>query len=153
MTQDAWDGVQLQLNKMFNCGDFHRYSNSVLIQPAKTDWDPEHAPNMTINNSTSGKPRQVFNIQPGTSWSWAGPGIKIGDKVYVHCGEGQGLDITGQSLYRLTQSTGTEWKAERTTPNGLDSQKVISYSCGMVKPGDGYVYVFGKEGIDRCINK
>ncbi|WP_245901800.1 RICIN domain-containing protein [Chitinophaga ginsengisoli] len=147
VTQDAWDGVQLQPNKMFNCGDFHRYSNSVLIQPAGADWDPEHSPNMTINNSTSGKPRQVFNIQPGTSWSWAGPGIEIGDKVYVHCGEGQGLDITGQSLYRLTQSSGTEWKAERTVPNGLDSQQVITYSCGMVKPGDGYVYVFGKEGI------
>ncbi|SHN43363.1 RICIN domain-containing protein [Chitinophaga sp. CF418] len=147
VTQDAWDGVQLQSNKMFKCGDFHRYSNSVLIQPAKTNWDPEHAPNMTINNSTSGKPRQVFNIQSGTSWSWAGPGIELGDKVYVHCGEGQGLDITGQSLYRLTQSTGTEWRAERALPNGLDSQKVITYSCGMVKPGDGYVYVFGKEGV------
>lgn len=145
VTQDAWDGSQVQPNGLFNCGDFHRYSNSVLIQPSKTDWNPNNAPNMTISNSTSGKPRQIFNIQPGTSWTWSGPGIEIGDKVYVHCGEGNGLNATGQSLYRLTQSTGTQWIAERTLPNGLASQTAINYSTGLVKPGDGFVYAFGSE--------
>lgn len=53
VTQDAWDGSQLQPNNMFNCGDFHRYSNSVLIQPSKTDWNPNNAPSMTISNSSS----------------------------------------------------------------------------------------------------
>jgi hypothetical protein len=147
VTQDAWDGSQVQPNNMFNCGAFHSYSNSVLIQPSKTDWNPNNTPNMTINNSTSGKPRQIFNIQPGTSWTWSGPGIEIGDKVYVHCGEGNGLNATGQSFYRLTQSAGTQWVAERNVPNGLASQTAINYSTGLVKPGDGYVYVFGSEGI------
>jgi hypothetical protein len=146
VTQDAWDGSQVQPNNMFNCGDFHRYSNSVLIQPSKTDWDPNNTPNMTINNSTSGKPRQIFNIQPGTAWTWSGPGIEIGDKVYVHCGEGNDLNATGQSFYRLTQNAGTQWVAERTVPNGLN-QTAVNYSTGMVKPGDGYVYVFGSEAV------
>jgi len=147
VTQDAWDGSQVQPNNMFNCGDFHRYSNSVLIQPSRTDWNPNNTPNMTINNSTSGKPRQIFNIQPGTSWTWSGPGIEIGDKVYVHCGEGNGLNATSQSLYRLMQSAGTQWVAERTVPNGLGGQTAIIYSTGMVRPGNGYVYVFGSEGV------
>lgn len=147
VTQDAWDGSQVQPNNMFNCGAFHSYSNSVLIQPSKTDWSPGNTPNMTINNSTSGKPKQIFNIQPGTSWTWSGPGIEIGDKVYVHCGEGNGLNATGQSFYRLTQNAGTQWVAERTMPNGLGSQTTIIYSTGMVKPGDGYGYVFGSEGV------
>lgn len=147
VTQDAWDGSQVQSNGLFNCGDFHRYSNSVLIQPSKTNWNPNSSPNMTIANSTSGKPKQVFNIQPGTSWTWSGPGIEIGDKVYVHCGEGNGLTATGQSLYRLTQSTGTQWVAERTLPNALASQTTINYSAGLVKPGDGYVYAFGSEAV------
>jgi len=145
VTQDAWDGSQVQSNGLFNCGAFHSYSNSVFIQPTKTNWNPNDAPNMTINSSTSGKPKQIFNIQPGTSWTWSGPGIEIGDKVYVHCGEGNGLDATGQSFYRLTQSTGTQWVAERTLPNGLASQTTINYSTGMVKAADGYVYVFGSE--------
>lgn len=148
ITQDAWDGEQLKPNNKFKCKDFHRYSNSVLIQPSKADWNPDHTPNITINNSTSNKPKQVFNIAPGTAWTWAGPGIEIGDKVYVHCGEGKGLDATGQSLYRLTQNAGLEWAAERFMPNGLENLRPIIYSCGMVKPGDGYVYVFGREGIN-----
>ncbi|WP_346320871.1 RICIN domain-containing protein [Chitinophaga sp. YIM B06452] len=147
VTQDAWDGSQVQPNGMFNCGAFHSYSNSVFIQPSKTNWNPNDAPNMTITTSTSGKPKQIFNIQPGTAWTWSGPGIEIGDKVYVQCGEGNGLNATGQSLYRLTQSTGTQWISERFLPNGFSGTPVINYSTGMVKPGDGYVYAFGSEGI------
>jgi len=146
VTQDAWDGSQVQPNNMFNCGAFHSYSNSVLIQPSKTDWSPANTLNMTINNSTSGKPKQIFNIQAGTQWTWSGPGIEIGDKVYVHCAEGNGLNATAQSFYRLTQSAGTQWVAERTLPNGLN-QTAVNYSSGMVKPGDGYVYVFGSEAV------
>jgi len=146
VTQDAWDGSQVQPNNMFNCGAFHSYSNSVLIQPSKTDWSPGNTPNMTINNSTSGKPKQIFNIQAGTQWTWSGPGIEIGDKVYVHCAEGNGLNATAQSFYRLTQSASTQWVAERTLPNGLN-QTAVNYSSGMVKSGDGYVYVFGSEAV------
>ncbi|SDG23088.1 RICIN domain-containing protein [Chitinophaga filiformis] len=145
VTQDAWDGSQVQSNGMFNCGNFFSYNNSIFIQPSKTDWNPNNAPNMTIPNSTSGKPKQICNIQPGTDWSWPGPGVEIGDKVYMQCGEGNGLNATNQSLYRLRQSTTTQWTAERLMPNGFNNYTAISYSTGLVKPGDGYVYAFGSE--------
>ncbi|PUZ28677.1 hypothetical protein DCC81_04110 [Chitinophaga parva] len=152
ITQDAWDGSQLQSNSMFNCNDVFRYNNSVLIQPSHTDWSPGNTPNMTINNSNNGRPLQVFNNQPGTDWSWPGPGVEIGDKVYVQCGEGTSLTASNQSLYRLTQSTGTQWVAERFQPNGFSGQTTVSYSSGMVKPGDGYVYAFGSEGVGYGYN-
>lgn len=145
VTQDAWDGSQVQSNGMFNCGHFFSYNNSIFIQPSKTDWNPNNSPNMTIPNSTSGKPKQICNIQSGTNWSWPGPGVEIGDKVYMQCGEGNGLNATNQSLYRLTQSAGTQWTAERLMPNGFNNYTAISYSTGLVKPGDGYVYAFGSE--------
>ncbi|ACU62262.1 RICIN domain-containing protein [Chitinophaga pinensis] len=145
VTQDAWDGSQVQSNGMFNCGHFFSYNNSIFIQPSKTDWTPNNAPNMTIPNSTSGKPKQICNIQSGTTWSWPGPGVEIGDKVYMQCGEGNGLNATNQSLYRLTQSATTQWTAERLMPNGFNNYTAISYSTGLVKPGDGYVYAFGSE--------
>lgn len=145
VTQDAWDGSQVQSNGMFNCGHFFSYNNSIFIQPSKTDWNPNNSPNMTIPNSTSGKPKQICNIQSGTTWSWPGPGVEIGDKVYMQCGEGNGLNATNQSLYRLTQSAGTQWTAERLMPNGFNNYTAISYSTGLVKPGDGYVYAFGSE--------
>ena len=147
VTQDAWDGSQVQSNGMFNCGNFFSYNNSIFIQPSKTDWNPNNSPNMTIPNSTSGKPKQICNIQSGTTWSWPGPGVEIGDKVYMQCGEGNGLNATNQSLYRLTQSTGTQWTAERLQPNGFNNYTTINYSAGLVKPGDGYVYAFGSEAV------
>ncbi len=146
VTQDAWDGNNLQPNATFVCGGFHSYSNSVMIQPAKTDWNPANTGNVEIDNSSSGKPRQVFDIQPGTSWTWSGPGIEIGDKVYVHCLEGNGLEATNQSLYELTQNTaGSVWTAARTTPTGLSGNAAIRYDKGMVEGPDGYVYAFGGQ--------
>lgn len=146
ITQDAWDGASLQSNTKFNCNSFHSYSNSVLIQPSINDWHPGNTPNITISNSTSAKPKQVFNIYPGTSWNWAGPGVEIGDKVYVQCDEGNGLDPISQSLYQLTQSTtSNQWTAVRTTPAGMSNQVAIRYQTGMVKGTDGYVYAFGSQ--------
>lgn len=148
ITQDAWDGTNLQSNGLFACAGFHSYSNSVLIQPSKANWDPNATPNMTIPNSAQGKPRQIFNVQPNSSWSWSGPGIEIGSHVYVHVEEGQGLTPTNQSLYDMTQSTGTQWNVVRTTPAGLSGQATIRYSRGMVKASDNYVYVFGSESTN-----
>ena len=144
VTQDAWDGNQLQFNGMFDCNHFFRYNNSVFIQQDKNDWTPDD-PNMTIN-SPMGRPKQICSNQPGTDWSWPSNGVEIGDKVYMHCGEGQGLTLTNQSIYVLSQNTGTHWEVQRTTPSGMSGQTTINYASGMVKSNDGYVYVFGTEG-------
>ena len=148
ITQDAWDGTNIQSSGLFNCGGFHNYSNSVILQPSTTIWD-SNAPNMTIPNSTSGKLRQVFNVQSTGGWSWAGPGVEIGAHVYVHVEEGtNGNDNpTSQSLYDLTQNTGTQWSSVRTSPAGMSGQVTIRYSRGMVKASDNYVYVFGSQSI------
>lgn len=143
VTQDAWDGSSLQANGQFPCNYTFSYNNSIIIQPSATNW-ASNAPNMTIN-SPMGKPKQICSNQPGTNWSWPGPGIEIGDKVYLHCGEGNGLTGTNQSLYVLTQSTGTLWTVQRTTPAEMSGQTTIGYSLGMVKAADSYVYVFGNS--------
>ncbi|MBT1688631.1 RICIN domain-containing protein [Dawidia soli] len=143
VTQDAWDGAKLQPNGMFNCTDFFDYNNSIIIQQDKNNWLPDD-PNMTIN-SPMGRPKQICSNQPGTNWSWPGNGVEIGDKVYMHCGEGNGLSMTNQSIYVLTQSTGTLWTVQRTTPAGMSGQTNIGYAAGMVKASDGYVYVYGTQ--------
>lgn len=147
ITQDAWDGTSLRDNK-FLCNYFFSYNNSVMIQPSATDWNPAHTPNMTISNSAHGRPRQIFDNQPGTDWSWPGLGVQIGNDVWVQCGEGKGLSGTNQSLYKLTPNAGNEWTATRYTPAGMSGQVTISYSTGMVKANDGYVYSFGSEGFN-----
>lgn len=148
VAEDSFDGSRLvsATNANLKCG-FFQYNNSVLIQPSLTDWNPDNTPNMTINNSAQGRPRQVFDNQPGADWSWPGVGVEIGDKVYVYNGEGKDLGITNQSLFELTQNAGTEWQVKRTTPAGLSNQTDIGYSVGMVKRGDGYVYSYGSKGV------
>ncbi|MBB5396090.1 RICIN domain-containing protein [Mucilaginibacter sp. AK015] len=148
ITQDAWDGSRLRDNHKFSCSDFFNYNNSVMIQPTATDWNPDHTTNMTIPNSAHGRPRQVFNNQPGTDWSWPGLGVQINGSVWVQCGEGKGLSSINQSLYKLTPNAGNEWTAERFTPQGMSGQVDISYSTGMVKGNDGYVYSFGSQGFN-----
>ncbi|HYG37478.1 MAG TPA: discoidin domain-containing protein [Cytophagales bacterium] len=144
VTQDAWDGSKLQSNNMFRCSDFFDYNNSIIIQQNKNDWTPDD-PNMTIN-SPMGRPKQICSNQPGTDWSWPSNGVEIGDKVYMHCGEGVGLGLTNQSIYVLTQNSGTLWSVQRTTPAGMSGQTDINYASGMVKRNDGYVYAFGTRG-------
>ncbi|WP_372980029.1 DUF4185 domain-containing protein [Mucilaginibacter sp.] len=148
ITQDAWDGSRLRDNHKFSCSDFFNYNNSVMIQPTATDWNPDHTTNMTIPNSAHGRPRQIFNNQPGTDWSWPGLGVQIGNNVWVQCGEGRGLGATNQSLYKLTPNAGDEWSAVRYTPAGMSGQTDINYSTGMVKGNDGYVYSFGSQGFN-----
>lgn len=152
ITQDAWDGTKLRDNHKFACSDFFNYNNSVMIQPTATDWNPDHTTNMTIPNSAHGKPRQIFNNQPGTDWSWPGLGVQIGNDVWVQCGEGRGLGSTNQSLYKLSPNAGDEWNAVRYTPAGMSGQTDINYSTGMVKGNDGYVYSFGSQGYNFGYN-
>ncbi|UII19551.1 discoidin domain-containing protein [Fulvivirga ligni] len=145
VTQDAWDGTSLQPNNKFPCNYFFSYNNSIFIQQDKNDWTPDD-PNMTIN-SPMGRPKQICSNQPGTDWSWPSNGVEIGNKVYMHCGEGQGLGATNQSIYVLTESAGTLWQVERTEPAGMSNQTAIGYAHGMVKANDGYVYVFGVQTL------
>ncbi|SEL59748.1 Ricin-type beta-trefoil lectin domain-like [Chitinophaga rupis] len=145
VTQDAWDGASLQPNGKFSCNSFFSYGNSILIQPSAGNWDAASTPNMTRDSSAQGRPKQICDIQPGNSFAWPGPGVEIGNHVYIQCGEGSGLSLSDQSLYDLTENTGTKWQVKRTTPAGMSGQNAINYSSGMVKAADGYVYVFGAQ--------
>lgn len=150
ITQDAWDGDQLQGNDMFACGHFFKYGNSMFLQPSTTNWDNTAAPNITVPDHQEGRPKQIATIQPGQTFAWPGPGIEIGDKVYINVGEGSGLSLEEQSLLILTQSADLEWTKERVLVSGMsgqDSETEIGYATGMVKPGDGYVYAFGNKGF------
>ncbi|RYE13207.1 MAG: hypothetical protein EOP51_30180, partial [Sphingobacteriales bacterium] len=141
VTQDAYDGSALQPNAMFNCGQWFHYGNSMFLQNNIYDLSPAGAPNITRGGN-----RRIIDIQSGDSFAWPGPGIEIGQHVYVQVGEGNGLTLNRQSLWDLTQSTGTAWTGVRTTPAGMSNQTNISYACGMVKRPDNYVYVFGSMG-------
>jgi hypothetical protein len=141
---DAWDGASFKTNGMFPCGGFFSYGNSMFLQSSTTNWDSNGA-NITRNGSAQGKPKQIVDIQPNNTFAWPGPGVEIGSHVYIQTGEGNGLNATNQSLWDLTQSTGTLWTATRTTPANMSGQTNILYSTGMVKGIDGYVYCFGSQ--------
>jgi len=145
VTQDAWDGASLQPNGKFSCNSFFSYGNSILIQPSTGNWDAASTPNMTRDSSAQGRPKQMCDIQPGNTFAWPGPGVEIGNHVYIQCGEGSGLSLSDQSLYDLTENAGTKWQVKRTTPTGMSGQNAINYAAGMVKASDGYVYVFGAQ--------
>ena len=145
VTQDAWDGASIQPNGKFSCNSFFSYGNSILIQPTAGNWDAVSTPNMTRDSSAQGRPKQMCDIQPGNTFAWPGPGVEIGNHVYIQCGEGSGLSLSDQSLYDLTENVGTKWQVKRTRPAGMSGQNAINYSSGMVKAADGYVYVFGAQ--------
>ncbi|RCH56321.1 hypothetical protein DJ568_00200 [Mucilaginibacter hurinus] len=146
IAEDSFDGVRLKDNGNLLCG-FFQYNNSVLIQPASRSWDPELTDNLTISNSTQGRPRQVFNAQPGTDFTWPGVGVEVGNKVYVYGAELKSLKLVHQALYEMVQSASNNaWQINRFLPVGMDQANVV-YSEGMVKPGDGYVYAYGNMGV------
>ncbi|MBW8684599.1 RICIN domain-containing protein [Chitinophaga rhizophila] len=145
ITQDAWDGISIQPNGQFRCEAFFSYGNSILIQPTISNWDPAATPNMLRDSSAQQKPKQICDIQPGNTFAWPGPGVQIGNHVYVQCGEGSGLIATNQSLYDLTPLNGNKWQATRLLPPNMSGQAAINYATGMVKAADGYVYTFGSQ--------
>jgi len=147
VTQDSWDGRQLKGNGLFDCKDFFRYRNSMLLQPAKNDWDPVHTMNIERQDSRQNKPRQICDVLPTAEYAWPAAGIEIGRHVYIQCSEGDGLGPPkSQSLYQLTENEGLNWHVERLTPNGMTTEHQINYSAGMVKAPDGFIYVFGFRG-------
>lgn len=147
VTQDAWDGQQLKTNGMFDCKDFFRYRNSMILQPSIRDWDPTHTFNIEKVDSRQHKPKQICDVLPTAEYSWPAAGIEIGRYVYVQCSEGDGLGPPkSQSLYQLTENDGLNWQVKRLTPKGMTTEHKINYSAGMVKSPDGFVYVFGFKG-------
>lgn len=147
ITQDAWYEGSLAPSGNLYGNHFISYSNSIIIQPSIDNWSPQ-APMM----SADGRMHNIGNIVPkreGKDWSWPGPGVQLGDAVYLHAGEGNNLGSAddNQALFKLTPVSATHWNVERTTPPGLTAaEKLINYAAGMVKASDGYVYAFGTRG-------
>lgn len=147
VTQDAWYQSSLAPNGNLYGNQFISYTNSIIIQPTATNWSPS-APMMTADGRANGNVGNLIPKYPGKTWSWPGAGVQIGDDVYIHNREGQGLgtDDDHQSLFKLTPITATHWKTERTAPAGLTaSEKLVGFASGMVKANDGYVYVYGSR--------
>ena len=149
VTQDSWDGSQLQTNSLFSSTAYFMYGNSMFLQPSITDWAPDNAPNITRTNSTQSRPKQICNIQSNQSFAWPSNGVEINGKVYLICGEGSGLSLTKQTLYEIYPSTAGSlvWTSIRHEVPGLSTSVAVNYASGMVKAADGYVYVFGGRGL------
>ncbi|WP_432713699.1 RICIN domain-containing protein [Pedobacter sp.] len=147
ITQDAYYQGSLTANGNLNGSHFISYSNSIIIQPSINNWSPA-APMMTADGASSGGIGNIITKQAGKTWSWPGPGVQIGNTVYIQNTEGQGLGTNEdtQSIFKLTPSTATHWTVTRTTPPGLTaSGAAIRYGTGMVKANDGYVYSYGSR--------
>jgi hypothetical protein len=148
VAEDSYNANLLQSNGMFRCGQIFNYHNSALLQPASHSWDPALTPNMTTASSPI-SPLEIIK-SPGdhnTTYSWPGVGIEIGNHVYMYCYESaNGSAQPTTVLYDFTEGAGTDWgNPVRTTPAGMAG--TISYTEGMVKPGDGYVYAYGDVGV------
>ncbi len=144
VTQDAWYEGNLTANGRLYGDRFISYTNSIIIQSSMDNWDPR-SPMMR----RQGANHDIGNICPipwGSNRNWVGPGVELGDYVYLHGGEGNGLEDIDQAIYKLKKEVGNEWNAvERLAISGMTGQLDISYEDGMVKSDDGYVYVYGER--------
>lgn len=142
VTQDAFYQGSLTPNGNLYGNHFISYTNSIIIQNSITNWDPK-APMMT----RPGAKHDIGNIAPvpaGSSRNWIGPGIELGDYVYIHGAEGNGLTGQDQAIFKFKKYLGNNWnEVERLAIPGMTGQQGITYSAGMVKANDGFVYVFG----------
>ena len=133
------------VNNEFSCGLFFTYHNSALIQPASHTWDP-----IQTSNITSPDGPQIFHDTNTANLLWPGAGIEVGSHVYVHNIEVTAgtLNTINQYLYDITESDGYTIPAvNQLVIPGMSGQTAITYSIGMVKPGDGYVYAYGTGGF------
>ena len=145
VTQDAWDGWELTTNNLFYSNYFFNYGNSMFLQPSTENWNPNDAPNITRTNSAQNKPRQICDIQPNQSFAWPSNGVELNGRVYLNCGEGNGLSAEGQSIYEIWPEQGELWNSVRHLVPEISSYNKIIYASGMVKSDDGYVYVYGAK--------
>ena len=149
ITQDSWDGWELTTNNLFNSNYFFNYGNSMFLQPSVTNWNPNDAPNINRENSAQDKPRQICDIQTNQTFAWPSNGVELNGRVYLNCGEGNGLSAEGQSIYEIwpKAENGLVWNSVRHEIESMSSYDKIIYSAGMVTADDGYVYVFGTRII------
>ena len=136
---------QINATGNFDCGTIFPYRNSSLLQPASKSWDPA----LTVNiMSPFGV--ETFRTANNKNLLWPGAGIQVGNKVYVHTIEvpRNNLDIINQYLSVVTigNAAATISSVQNLSIPGLTGQTGIIYSLGMVKPNDGYVYVYGAGG-------
>src|SRR3546814_2148255 len=90
------------------------------------NWDPR-SPMMTRQGANHG----IGNICPiseGSNRNWVGPGVELGDYVYLHGGEGNGLVDIDQAIYKLRKEVGNEWRSEEHTSE-LQSLLRISHAA------------------------
>lgn len=146
VTEDTYTARLLNQAGLFNCNQIFDIHNSILIQPANHSWDNKQTTNMITTSS----PYQYEVIpSPGdhnTSYSWPGVGVEVNGHVYMYCGQATVGGSSTTALYDFTETAGNNWpNPVRTTPAGMNGP--ITYTEGMVKPGDGYVYVYGSIGV------
>lgn len=133
------------VNNEFSCGLIFRYHNSGMIQPANHSWDPAQ----TVNLISPDGP-QIFHDANNANLLWPGAGIEVGGHIYVHNIEviAGTLNTINQYLYDITETDGTSIPAvQQMVIPGMSGQTAITYSIGMVKPGDGFVYAYGTGGF------
>ncbi|RVT97269.1 DUF4185 domain-containing protein [Mucilaginibacter limnophilus] len=144
LTNDAFYN-QINSTGNFNCNTIFPYRNTALVQPASKSWDPAQTVNIT-----SPYGNEIFRTTDNKNLLWPGAGIQVGSKVYVH-----NIEVPRNNLNTVNQYL-SEMRSNGTTSipqvinhsiPGMTGQTDIIYSIGMVKPGDGYVYVYGAGGF------
>jgi hypothetical protein len=148
--QSLWTSGDVYYNQLnaegeFKCGQIFNYHNSMLVQPASQSWDPTQTVNVLSPNGV-----QLFHDSNSKDLIWPGCGIQIGNHVYEH-----GLEVPIGTLTASNQYLCDITASGNTTANtvnplvvpGMSGQTAITYSIGMVNPGDGYIYVYGDGGF------
>jgi hypothetical protein len=136
-----------QLNSLqeFNCGQIFNYHNSGMVQPASHSWNPA----LTVNvMSPDGV--QIFHDPTQGDLLWPGAGIEVGNQIYVNNIEVPAgtLNTDNQFLCDITESATTSIASvTNLVIPGMSGQTAITYSIGMVNPGNGYVYAYGTGGF------
>ncbi len=151
IAEDTYTEKLLKPNGKFNCPQFFDIHNSALLQPASHSWNEAETQNVISHNSIYD---YEFIASPGehnSSFTWPGVGIEIGNHVYMYAYEGPKSNGFDKSvIYDFTENAtgGLDWgTGVRHEVAGVSDQTKISYSVGMVKPGDGYVYAYGAKTI------
>jgi hypothetical protein len=92
---------------------------------------------------------QIFQDSNSGDLLWPGGMVEINNHIYVSCIEvpSGSLGADNQFLCDITESGSNSVGTvnQLTVPN-MSGQTAITYTIGMVKPGDGYVYAYGAGG-------
>ncbi|RYD87624.1 MAG: DUF4185 domain-containing protein, partial [Sphingobacteriales bacterium] len=137
---------QINSTGNFNCRTIFPYRNSALLQPPSKSWDPALTKNIMSPYGV-----ETFRTADNKNLLWPGAAIQVGNKVYVHNIEVPRNNLSTTNQYLTVMSPGTSPLNIPAPVNlsipGMTGQTAITYSIGMVKPGDGFVYVYGAGGF------